>query len=110
MRDMINLPNYNIASYPAFFAKMVGGICDQLVHPSITYDEVLQMLEDTVLLDDPSLMTFADLNIEPTSMERVAFDYLHRFRRGGHFRQIKGYHTQDILGKHGVGGASTVSD
>jgi hypothetical protein len=33
-----------------------------------------------------------DLNIEPMSMDKVAFEYLHRFRQGGHFTLAEGYH------------------
>jgi NADH dehydrogenase (ubiquinone) 1 alpha subcomplex subunit 9 len=102
---MINMQDRSIATYPAAVWKLIGAGCDQLMHPSITYDEVLQMTEDNVQREDSSLMTFADLGIEPTTMERVAFDYLHRFRVGGHFKVVQGYHTKDILGKHGVGGS-----
>lgn len=102
VRDVINMQTRSVASYPAPIWKILGSSLENLVHPSLTYDEVLQMLEDNVAHTNSDMLTFEDLDIEPTSMERVAFDYLHRFRLGGHFKIVKGYHTADILGKHGV--------
>ena len=37
------------------------------------------------------VFTFRDLEQEPTSMEKVAFDYLSRFRIGGKFNYVEGY-------------------
>lgn len=33
-----------------------------------------------------------DLGIDATPIEKIAFNYLHRFREGGHFVLTKGYH------------------
>jgi NADH dehydrogenase (ubiquinone) 1 alpha subcomplex subunit 9 len=105
VRDTINMQDRSVASYPASVWKFLGHSFENLMHPSLTHDEVIQMMEDTVIKENqPDWLNFSDLNIEPTSMERIAFGYLHRFRWGGHFKVIKGYHSQDILGKHGVGG------
>ncbi len=38
------------------------------------------------------MMTFADMGIAPTPMEKIAFKYLHRYRLGGHFVHVSGYH------------------
>lgn len=38
------------------------------------------------------ILTFADFGITPTPIEKVAFEYLHRFRKGGHFTLATGYH------------------
>ena len=32
------------------------------------------------------------IEIEPSSMDKYAFDFLHRFRPGGHFTMVQGYH------------------
>lgn len=38
------------------------------------------------------VFTMGDLGVESTPIEKVAFKYLHRFRKGGHFILEKGYH------------------
>lgn len=50
------------------------------------------MMEDVLPRADKDWLTMADLDIQPASMDRVAFEFLHRFRTGGHFRLAKGYH------------------
>ena len=62
------------------------------INPVLTRDLVHQMQEDIVQKEDADLLTFKDLNIQPSSIDKVAFDFLHRFRPGGHFTIVKGYH------------------
>ena len=38
------------------------------------------------------IFTLKDLGIDAIPMEKIAFNYLHRFREGGHFSLEKGYH------------------
>jgi len=38
------------------------------------------------------VFTMKDLGVESTPIEKIAFKYLHRFRKGGHFILEKGYH------------------
>ncbi|KAL7464868.1 hypothetical protein ACHAXS_005197 [Conticribra weissflogii] len=38
------------------------------------------------------VFTMKDLGVESTPIEKVAFRYLHRFRKGGHFILAQGYH------------------
>mmetsp|Transcript_2869 Transcript_2869/g.4531 ORF Transcript_2869/g.4531 Transcript_2869/m.4531 type:complete len:403 (-) Transcript_2869:82-1290(-) len=38
------------------------------------------------------VLTMADLGVEATPIEKIAFRYLHRFRKGGHFVLAEGYH------------------
>lgn len=83
---MVNIPT------PA--AKTAAGLIEQLINPVITADQISQMLEDNIQLDNPELLTLNTLGIEPVSMDRLAFDYLHRFRPGGHFVKVEGYHNQ----------------
>eukprot|EP01038_Epipyxis_sp_PR26KG_P004571 gene4571-6444_t len=83
--------------------KLVGGsyafgyglasINDWMIEPVYTTDYLKQTKRDVVALNNPELLTFKDLDIEPKGMESVAFDFLHRFREGGHFySRVSGYH------------------
>lgn len=81
-----------LVDVPLPIARLTGRLCNQFVSPFFTPDNIELLCEDVVARDDPSLKTFSDLGIEPASMDKVAFDYLHRFRRGGHFTMVKGYH------------------
>lgn len=38
------------------------------------------------------VFTMKDLGVESTPIEKIAFKYLHRFRKGGHFILAEGYH------------------
>lgn len=38
------------------------------------------------------ILTMEDFGIEATPIEKIAFSYLHRFREGGHFAFVEGYH------------------
>jgi len=43
--------------------------------------------------ESPSkIYTMKDFGVEATPIEKIAFNYLHRFRAGGHFILTKGYH------------------
>ena len=65
------------------------------MNPTLTEDNLAQMLEDNVQADciaSSKAYTLADLGIEPVDMTKASYDFLHRFRSGGHFRRIQGYH------------------
>ena len=38
------------------------------------------------------ILTMENFGIKPTPIEKQAFNYLHRFRKGGHFGYVEGYH------------------
>lgn len=82
----------SLLSLPPFVANLAGRLLGQMISPILTEDMVNQLLEDNVLVPKTDVLTFTDLDIKPESMDRHAFDYLHRFRRGGHFTLVKGYH------------------
>lgn len=42
--------------------------------------------------EDGKILTMEDLGITATPIEKEAFSYLHRFREGGHFGRVDGYH------------------
>jgi NADH dehydrogenase (ubiquinone) 1 alpha subcomplex subunit 9 len=94
VQDVI-LTRKPLIDFPASAAELTGTFIEQLISPVWTKDMAAQVLED-VLPDKlgAGYASFKDLNIEPGSMDRLAFDYLHRFRKGGHFALVKGYHTQ----------------
>jgi NADH dehydrogenase (ubiquinone) 1 alpha subcomplex subunit 9 len=77
---------------PAQYAAMAGSVVETLIAPVLTKDGVAQMTEDNVMRDDPTWLTLTDLGIEANSMDKAAFDFLHRFRPGGHFTLVSGYH------------------
>lgn len=68
--------------------------------PMITPDMVELMSEDYLpplgnaaaydAQDD--ILTMKDLGIDATPIEKIAFSYIHRFRFGGHFHRVGGYH------------------
>lgn len=77
---------------PVPVAKFAGSLANQLMAPVLSPDMVEQMLTDVVAKEDPRLLGFEELDLSTTSVDKVAFDYLARFRRGGHFRLVQGYH------------------
>jgi len=81
-----------LVDVPDQAALLVGRLFQELVTPVLTEDHIAQMKEDCVAVDGSSMLTMADLGIEPQSIEKKSFDYLHRFRPGGHFVQVSGYH------------------
>jgi NADH dehydrogenase (ubiquinone) 1 alpha subcomplex subunit 9 len=78
---------------PISAAQLAGSLVENLVAPVLTKDQVFQAMED--VLPKPrteDLLDMSDLDIVPTSMDKVAFEWLHRFREGGHFTLVEGYH------------------
>lgn len=72
-------------------------------NPHFTEDNLELMMEDNVLTEEVKakvaaaggsvgVHTFADLGIEPLTVEKTSYEFLHRFRAGGHFARIQGYH------------------
>lgn len=82
----------NLVDVPVPVASAAGAVLEHAITPFWTQDMCAQLLEDVVKKNDSSLKTLQDLNIEPVHMDQMAFDYLHRFRKGGHFTLVKGYH------------------
>jgi len=75
-------------------ARFAGRFVEQLVTPVFTEDMVAQLQEDVLPkpTSECNWLTMQDLEIEPTTIDKVAFEYLHRFRKGGHFTHVQGYH------------------
>lgn len=91
VQDVI-LTRKPLIDVPINVASTAGKITEQFISPFFSQDLLAQMQENVVEKKNTDLLTLNDLQIEPSSMDRVAFDYLHRFRRGGHFTLAKGYH------------------
>lgn len=81
-----------LVDVPVKYAQMVGRLTENMISPILTEDMVNQMTENVVAVKNANCLTLSDLNIEPASMDKFAFDFLHRFRPGGHFTIVKGYH------------------
>ena len=62
----------------------------------VTPDMIAQMQEDVVEVPNSDMLGMKDLGVEPASMDKVAFDYLHRFRPGGHFTKVEGYYGKKV--------------
>jgi NADH dehydrogenase (ubiquinone) 1 alpha subcomplex subunit 9 len=81
-----------LVDVPIAVANLVSSILDQTIQPIITTDEIIQMTEDVLPSKANGILTLADVGIEPAAMDNHAFEYIHRFRSGGHFQLVQGYH------------------
>lgn len=86
-----------LVGVPLKFIEIFCKINQLGMNPTFTEDNLKQALEDNVLsthlINRPdNLFTFEDLGIVPGDMAKVSYDFLHRYRSGGHFREIQGYH------------------
>ncbi len=83
-----------VVNIPFFFATAMGigfdiltFVTGGLISGPITRDQVVSLRSDNVVAENAK--TFADLGIEPTSMEAVLPFYLWRFRPSGQYDAIK---------------------
>jgi NADH dehydrogenase (ubiquinone) 1 alpha subcomplex subunit 9 len=81
---------------PKIVAKGVAGFINNFGDPTMSPDEI-ELMDSNVVLDaeaakSAGVMTFADVGIVPTPMEKIAFKYLYRYRLGGHFVHVSSYH------------------
>jgi hypothetical protein len=81
-----------LVDVPLSAAKLTGRFVEQLISPVLTEDMVAQATEDNVERKGEQYLTLKDLKIEPSSMDKVSFDFMNRFRPGGHFVNVEGYH------------------
>lgn len=84
--DMLNVP------YPLL--AVAAELVNYTIEPFISRDKLVRLTEDNVLTPSTSsdVLNFDAVGIVPASMEAHAFDYMHRFRPGGHFRLVEGYY------------------
>ena len=89
---------------PKNWMKTMAKFYDKQSNPFLTQDSVDLLSADfTAPLSSDEyvaeaekasgVLTMADFDITPTPVEKVSFEYLHRFRAGGHFVMVEGYHS-----------------
>jgi len=91
-----------LADIPAEVAKYSAQVLQYEGSPMLTPDMVDLMTEDylpemtsegyAAQKQQDKVFTMADLGVVATPIEKIAFKYLHRFRKGGHFILAEGYH------------------
>ena len=81
-----------VLDVPQAVGEVVALGLEQLPNPIMTVDDVKLMSTDVTLDPASTNPTFATLGVTPTPIEKVAFNYLYRYREGGHFPYAEGYH------------------
>mmetsp|Transcript_33334 Transcript_33334/g.33950 ORF Transcript_33334/g.33950 Transcript_33334/m.33950 type:complete len:368 (-) Transcript_33334:174-1277(-) len=82
-----------LVDVPVPIANLVGSFLEQTIMPAFTTDLLKQMQYDVVAShSNDRQRNLKFLGIEPTPMDKIAFEYMHRFRPGGHFKLVQGYH------------------
>eukprot|EP01041_Mallomonas_annulata_P010507 gene10507-21914_t len=77
---------------PLSIAHLTGRFLEETITPILTSDLITQMQEDIIASDSTDVLRLKDLGIEATALDKQAFEYMHRFRPGGHFKLVEGYH------------------
>ncbi len=85
-RAVVNIPFF-VANIMGFVFDMANKVTLGLLPAQITRDQVRNLRNDNIVSE--GAMSFADLGIEPTTMESVLPDYLWRFRPSGQYDAIK---------------------
>jgi len=90
-----------VADVPKSVAESAARALQYQGQPSFTPDLVNLWSEDYVppmtqeeydaQVGSDKILTMKDFGIAATPMEKVAFNFLHRFRSGGHFQLVEGY-------------------
>lgn len=91
-----------VVDVPRDMAKLGARGFNMLGHPHMTPDQVDLWCEDFIpsmtqeeydaMPSSEKIYTMKDFGIDAVPIEKIAFNYLHRFREGGHFSLAKGYH------------------
>jgi len=91
---------------PMNVAQTMGKIYGSKLKPDFTADMVDLWTEDCVARMTPEeykaqtdFLTMENLGVKQTPIEKVAFNWLHRFRQGGHFVLTGGYHGHETVTK-----------
>ena len=83
---ILNIP-FPVARLMGFSFDMLSIVSGGLVPAQVTRDQVRNLAKDNVVSEH--CKSFADLGIEPTSMDAVLPEYLWRFRPSGQYDEIK---------------------
>jgi len=91
-----------LADMPAEVVKYGANVLQYEGNPMMTPDMVNLWTEDYLpemtvekyeaQKQKDKVFTMKDLSVEATPIEKIAFKYLYRFRKGGHFILAEGYH------------------
>jgi NADH dehydrogenase (ubiquinone) 1 alpha subcomplex subunit 9 len=94
-RPVFNLPY----DYYAAIAKVLQYQRDPLITPDLveiwSEDFLPSMPPEEYKLqkyEQTKILTMQDLGIEPTPIEKIAFEFMQIYRAGGHFARVQGYH------------------
>lgn len=94
---------------PKQYGKYMAKLLQMVPYPVLTEDQVDLWTEDCVAKMSPEeyakqseLLTMADLGVETTPIEKIAFNYLYRFRSDSHFTETEGYHGHHTEGAKNV--------
>lgn len=79
-----------LVDVPVPVAIKTGELIENWMNPFFSEDAVARILEDVIPAE--GTRNISELGVELGSLDRLAFDYLHRFRKGGHFTLVQGYH------------------
>lgn len=84
---------------PKIIVSAIAGVSQWQPAPLLTQDMVELMSEDYVPKMTPEeyaaqdeILTMENMGVKATDMEKAAYEYLFRFRKGGHFILNDGYH------------------
>lgn len=80
--SLLNLP------LPA--AKLIGKFCQQFPSPVFTEDWAVRLSLDQIKTSD--LPGLRELDVTPARLEMEAPNFLVKFKQGGHFQEVSGYH------------------
>ena len=91
-----------VTELPKSWVKSAAGFLQYERNPLFTPDLVELWSEDytpTLAPEEYSeqkgsdqILTMESVGVKATPIEKIAFNYLHRFRKGGHFTMTEGYH------------------
>jgi NADH dehydrogenase (ubiquinone) 1 alpha subcomplex subunit 9 len=99
----ITQQNKTVLNIPIEIYRLVAKVAQYTRDPLITPDLVEVWCEDFVprmtaaeYRAQPDradkILTMEDVGIQATPLDKVAFGFLHHYRRGGHFFRVSGYH------------------
>ena len=75
----------NYRDLPAPIAELMALPFEGVYNPKLVQDMVRLSQQDVVLRDVPGTLTIGDLGVKPVGMEKEAYNYLLRYRKGGTF-------------------------
>eukprot|EP00543_Licmophora_paradoxa_P007704 CAMPEP_0202458898 /NCGR_PEP_ID=MMETSP1360-20130828/28665_1 /ASSEMBLY_ACC=CAM_ASM_000848 /TAXON_ID=515479 /ORGANISM="Licmophora paradoxa, Strain CCMP2313" /LENGTH=395 /DNA_ID=CAMNT_0049079655 /DNA_START=53 /DNA_END=1240 /DNA_ORIENTATION=- len=88
-----------VSDMPKDVVKLMAKAMQYERNPLLTPDMVelwaqdyLPTLSPEEYANQSDILTMDSVGVKATPVEKMAFNYLHRFRKGGHFTTVEGYH------------------